>query len=337
MTTAEIDLNLLLALDVLLAEGSVTGAARRLGLSASAMSRTLARLRAATGDPLLVRAGRGLVPTPRAAHLRDHVHALARDARSVLSPQSETLDLATLERVFTLRTSQAFLETLAGPLVAAVAAAAPRLCLRFVPKPDKDAGALRDGLSDLDIGVLGTLAPEIRTKLLYEDRLVGLACRSHPLLTTGDVTAAAFAACSHVVVTKTGEGGDPVEAALAALGLRRAVRVIVPGYPDAMRIARQSNLVAVVPQSCLGHRLVTDQPNVAGLISFALPLGLPAFQVSALWHPRMEADAAHRWLRERVTAVCRAAYPRLLRPESASLRQAPLRATVAADGSPEGD
>src|SRR6266852_5541456 len=103
MSSADVDLNLLAALDVLLAEGSVTGAARRLGLSASAMSRTLARLRAATGDPLLVRAGRGLVPTPRAAELRDRVHELTRDARAVLRPQLTHLDLAALELAFTIR------------------------------------------------------------------------------------------------------------------------------------------------------------------------------------------------------------------------------------------
>jgi molybdenum-dependent DNA-binding transcriptional regulator ModE len=94
------DMNLLAALDALLAEGSVTGAARRLGLSSSAMSRTLARLRSATGDPLLVRAGRGLAPTPRASELRDRVHELTRDVRAVLTPNVSHLDVASLERTF---------------------------------------------------------------------------------------------------------------------------------------------------------------------------------------------------------------------------------------------
>jgi hypothetical protein len=115
-----LDLNLLPALDALLTEGSVTGAARRLGLSSSAMSRTLARLRSATGDPLLVRAGRGLVPTPRAAELRDRVHELARQTRAVLSPQTDQLDIATLERTFTIRANEGFVGLLSAPLVAAV-------------------------------------------------------------------------------------------------------------------------------------------------------------------------------------------------------------------------
>src|SRR5271168_460453 len=104
------DMNLLAALDALLAEASVTGAARRLGLSSSAMSRTLARLRFATGDPLLVRAGRGLVPTPRASELRDRVHELTRDVRVVLSPQADRLDVASLARTFTIRAGEGFID-----------------------------------------------------------------------------------------------------------------------------------------------------------------------------------------------------------------------------------
>ena len=110
MSNGDVDLNLLVALDALLAEGSVTGAARRLGLSSSAMSRTLARLRAATGDPLLVRAGRGLVATPRAAELRDRVHDLTRDVQAVLRPHVTQVDAAALAQTFTIRASEAFLE-----------------------------------------------------------------------------------------------------------------------------------------------------------------------------------------------------------------------------------
>src|ERR1700712_1712485 len=114
----DIDLNLLGALDALLTEESVVGAARSLGLSSSAMSRTLARLRAATGDPLLVRAGRRLVPTPRATALREQVHALARDVRTVLSPHIDDLDITTLDRTFTVRANEGFVERYSPPLIA---------------------------------------------------------------------------------------------------------------------------------------------------------------------------------------------------------------------------
>ncbi|ESQ81835.1 hypothetical protein AEAC466_19930 [Asticcacaulis sp. AC466] len=297
-----IDLNLIPALDALLAEGSVTGAARRLGLSASAMSRTLTRLRAATGDPLLVRAGRGLVPTPRAMALRDRVHAVAQEAREVLSPQGDRLDLATLDRTFTLRANEGFVEAFAAPLVAALTQAAPHIRLRFAPKPIKEAGPLRDGAVDLEIGVLGPFAPEVRTQLLFRDRFLGAVRAGHPLLSNSPITPEQYASARHIVVSRRGSFTGPVDAALETLGLRRDIVAVVPGFPDALRIARASDLVALVPQSYLEGSAATQ-----GLIGFPLPVTTPEIAISAMWHPRMDADPAHRWLRDTVIGVCRAA------------------------------
>ena len=294
---------------MLLDEGSVTEAARRLGLSLPAMSRTLARLRPATGDKLLVRAGRGLVPKPRAAGLRDRVHEMTRDVRAVLRPQIVHLDIAAPDLTFTIRVSEAFLALLAAPVVAAVSQVAPRVRLRFAPKPDKNARPLREGLIDLEIGLLGTSAPEIRTQFLFRDKLVGVARVGHPLLADGAVTPERYAAFQHVVASREGEVFQPIDGALERLGLRRTVTVVVPGYPDAMRMARQSELIAIVPRSCLGNSLASEHPGVLGLGSFELPLPTPEFDISAMWHPRMDADPAHRWLRDTVVSVCRAAYP----------------------------
>jgi len=305
-----IDMNLLAALDALLAEGSVTGAARRLGLSSSAMSRTLARLRSATGDPLLVRAGRGLVPTPRAAELRDQVHELTRDVRTVLSPRTILLDLASLERTFTIRANEGFIERFSAPLVAAVTEAAPRVRLRFAPKPVKDALPLREGRIDLEIGVLGAFAPEVRTQSIFRDKFVGAVRVGHPLLTS-PVTPERYAACKHVVASRKETFTGPVDGALEELGLRREIVAVVPGHPDAMRVARQSDLVALVPRSCLGSALTSADPLTEGLASFELPVRTPEIVISAMWHPRMDADPAHRWLRDIVIAVCRAAAPPL--------------------------
>jgi DNA-binding transcriptional LysR family regulator len=148
------DLNLLVTLDALLDEGSVARAARRLRLSPSAMSRALARLREATGDPLLVRAGRGLVPTPRATELRGRLGGLVQEAQAVLRP-AEALDLSRLVRTFTLRTSEGFVENLGADLIARVGRDAPGVRLRFALKPDKDSAPLRDGSVDLETGVVG--------------------------------------------------------------------------------------------------------------------------------------------------------------------------------------
>ena len=303
------DLNLLPALDALLTEGSVTGAARRLGLSASAMSRTLARLRSVTGDPLLVRAGSGLIPTPRAIELRDRVHELTRETRVVLSPHNGQLDIAALERTFTIRANEGFVALFSGPLVAAVAAVAPRVRLRFAPKPIKDAEPLREGQVDLEIGVLGEFAPEVRTHFLFRDKFMGVVRYGHPLL-NGPVTPERYAASRHIVASRRGSFAGPVDEALKALGLDREVIAVVPGFPDALRIAYQSDLVALVPLSCLGNGLAGNESFIQGLVSFELPVPTPEILVSAMWHPRVDADPAHRWFRNTVMAVCRATIAR---------------------------
>jgi DNA-binding transcriptional LysR family regulator len=299
-----IDLNLLVALDVLLSERSVTRAARRLGLSASAMSRTLARLRSVTGDPLLVQAGRSLAATPYAEALGDRVHALAREAHAVLSPASGPLDLATLDRSFTIRANEGFLARFSARLVVSVTKAAPNVCLRFAPKPDKDAGPLRDGPIDLEIGVMGLSAPEVRAQLIFRDTFVGAARIGHPLL-DGPISPERYADCRHVVASRRGVFSGPVDDALAELGLRRDVVAIVPGFPDAIRIACQSDLIALVPRSCFDGA----DPLMEGLESFELPVQTPQIAISAMWHPRMDADPGHRWLRDTVMAVCRVPAP----------------------------
>lgn len=299
-----LDLNLLPALDALLVEGSVTGAARRLGLSASAMSRTLARLRSATGDPLLVRAGSRLVPTPRAIAMRDHVRDVARDARTLLSPQVTEVDLSTLERTFVVQANEGFISLLAPSLVRAVVGAAPCVQLRFVSRPVKDAHSLRDGRVDLEIGVLGRSAPEVRIRSIFRDRFVGVARAGHPLLAS-PVTPASFAACRHVVASRKAIFESPIDSALAALGLRRRIVAIVNGFPDAVRIALESDVIAQVPRSLMCASLPGAAALAQGLAVFDLPVTAPEIVISAMWHPRFDRDPVHCWLRETFMTVCR--------------------------------
>lgn len=292
------DLNQLVALDVLLAEGSVARAARRLGLSQSAMSRALARLRETTGDPLLVRAGRGLVPTPRALDLRERVGRLVQDGVAVLRP-AEKLDLGRLERMFTVRTSEGFVENFGADLIARVGAEAPGVRLRFVQKPDKDSGSLRAGIVDLETGVMGkTTAPELRVQALFRDRHVGVVRMGHPL-GQGEMTPARYAAGGHVVVSRRGLDRGPIDEALEPLALERKVVVIVAGFAAALSLARSTDLVASVPER---HTGILRE----GMHSFPLPFATPEITVSLFWHPRQEADPAHRWLRGHVRAVCAA-------------------------------
>jgi DNA-binding transcriptional LysR family regulator len=291
------DLNLLLTLDVLLREGSVVGAARRLNLSPSAMSRALARLREATGDPLLVRAGRGLVPSPRALALRDRVRQVVDEAEAVLRPALK-LDLATLDRRFAIRSTEGFVETFGPGILARVAREAPQVRLWFMPKPDKDSGPLRDGQVDLETGVIsGSMGPELRTLGLFPDRFIAVVRKRHPLA-KGTLTAERYAAACHVLVARRGLEMAPVDEALAGLGLRRQGVVTVGGFGAALVLAGESDMVATVPER---H----TRSLWRGMHPLPLPFDVPEFTVSLIWHPRMDADPAHRWLRNLVVNACR--------------------------------
>jgi DNA-binding transcriptional LysR family regulator len=290
------DYNLLLALDVLLTEGSVARAGRRLGLSSSAMSRALARLREMTGDPLLVRAGRGLVPTPRAVALREQVPQLVHDVEAVLRP-AEAYDLGRVSRTFTLRTSDGFVENFGAALLTLVKSQAPGVRLRFLQKLSRESAALRDGSVDLETGVIdGETGPEVRVRALFRDRFVGAMRAGHPL--TGQaMTAQSYARAGHVLVSRRGAGTGWMDQHLRELGLERNIVTSVDGFASALALARGTELVATVPDRHTGHLRV-------GMESFALPFFSHEITVNMMWHPRMDADPLHRWLRNCVFEVC---------------------------------
>jgi DNA-binding transcriptional LysR family regulator len=290
------DLNLLIVLDVLLAEGSVVRAAQRLRLSPSAMSRALARLREATGDPLLVRAGRGLVPTPRALELRERVSRVVQEAEAVLSP-AEDVDVAKLVRTFTVRTSEGFVESFGPELIARAGREVPGVRLHFVQKVNRDSAQLRDGTIDLETGVVNpAAAPELRAQALFRDRMVGVVRPGHPL-TEGEITPARYASGQHIHWSRRGPGRGPIDEALDTLGLEREIVTTVGGFATAVALARATDLVATVPERHTGTLR-------AGMHTFPLPFPTPQITVSMLWHPRLSADPAHRWLRATIREVC---------------------------------
>jgi DNA-binding transcriptional LysR family regulator len=169
--------------------------------------------------------------------------------------------------------------------------------LRFVPKPDKDSGPMREGAVDLETGVVGgSTGPEIRTQALFRDRFVGVARAGHPL-SEGRITAARFAAGRHILISRRGLDRGPVDDALERAGLTRKVTTVVGGFAEALALARGSDLIATVPERYTGTLR-------AGLFTFTLPVKLAALTISLLWHPRLDADPAHRWLRGLVRDVC---------------------------------
>ncbi|TFW03193.1 LysR family transcriptional regulator [Oxalobacteraceae bacterium OM1] len=294
------DFNLLVTLDVLLAEGNVARAARRLRLSPSAMSRALARLRETTGDPLLVRAGRGLVPTPRAQELRDRVAQVVQDAEAVLRPVKE-LDPKQLVRTFTLRTSDGFVENFGPALIARVSNEAPGVRLRFAQKLDKESVGLREGMVDLETGVIGDVTgPEVRTRALFRDHFIGVVRAGHPL-SREPISMQRYCTGLHILFSRQGKDRGPMDEALKSFGLERKIVTVVGGFAAAIALARASDLIATVPERHTGNLR-------AGMFNFALPFPTKDFTVSMQWHPRMDADPAHRWLRGCIHDICQEAH-----------------------------
>jgi len=288
----QLDLNLLAALDALLEEGSVAGAADRLHVTAPAMSRSLGRIRRTTGDQILVRTGRTMTPTPYAIAVREQVHDLLQQVRGVLAPSRE-LDLATLERTFTLRWHDA-LVALSGPaLLAAVREQAPGVRLRFIAESSIDTPELRRGEVDLAANADRPTAPEIHADRVAETEQVVVVRRGHPLTRVKTVTAARYAGAEHVNVSRRGRLGNHIDDALARLDLARRVVVTAPTESAAFEFARGSDLVVTAPGS-------TARSAAADLrmVLLPLPLDLPPAPMYLSWHQRYDTDPAHIWLRD---------------------------------------
>jgi DNA-binding transcriptional LysR family regulator len=185
-----------------------------------------------------------------------------------------------------------------GPdLIARVGAEAPGVRLRFVDKPDKDSTPLRDGAVDLETGVVGkATGPEVRAQALFRDRFIGVVRMGHAL-SQGEITPSRYAAGRHIAVSRRGLDKGPIDEALSPLGLEREIAAIVSGFSTALALARGSDLIASVPERHTGNLR-------AGMHSFPLPVSLPELTISLLWHPRLDADPAHGWLRGCVRAVC---------------------------------
>jgi DNA-binding transcriptional LysR family regulator len=291
------DLNLIEVLDALLTENSVTKAAARLHTSAPAVSRSLARLRRAFGDPLLVRAGRDLVPTPRALELRGEVHAVAARARALFTP-SAAADPRTAVRLFDLQVTDMLSTTFIPSLIDDLRTQAPGISLRLRPENLEDTPALREGLVDLEIGTIRPGDPEIHSETLVTETLVGAVRPDHPLAKVKTVTPRRFAAADHVAVSRRGRAHGPIDERLAELGLSRRVLTVVPSFASALYLARETDVVCVAPGG-LGRTML----ETLGLRTFPIPLALPPIALGMAWHPRNHHDRTHELLRERTRHI----------------------------------
>ncbi|WP_406142384.1 LysR family transcriptional regulator [Streptomyces sp. NBC_01089] len=300
-----LDANLAIALDALLAEHSVTRAAARLHTSPAAMSRTLARLRRTLQDPLLVRAGQTMVPTPRAQALREEAAAVVGSLRALLSPGTG-VDPAGLRGTFTLQAADLVGAALAPGLLRLGRQEAPGVSFRFRAEELEAGTALRDGRIDLEIGSIDHVDPETQVEELVGLRMMAAVRPGHPL-TEGPLTPAKLAAAPHVAVSRRGRFSGPLDTALAEQNLHRRVTITLPGHLAAMTLAAHSDVVCLVPAALPGAAPspLTDNATALGLRLLDIPLALPPLTVGMAWHPRHAADGAHRWLRDAVRRILR--------------------------------
>ncbi|MCK2241357.1 MULTISPECIES: LysR family transcriptional regulator [unclassified Crossiella] len=296
-----LDLNLLTALDALLEEGSVAGAAARLHLTQPAMSRALGRIRRAMGDEILVRTGRTMTPTPRALAVQAQVHTLVQQAQTVLTPD-RTLDLTTLDRTFTLRWHDAVTTAAAPGLLARISAQAPGVRLSLLPEAGADTTDLRHGHVDLEITAATPESPDLAHETIAHDRLVVLMRENHPAATR-NLTPARYAKAAHLIVSRRGQLADPVDDLLAEHGLHRQVRAAVPTTAAALQCLRDNDFLVVLPEHMT--RAATQE---SGLLTRPLPFPAAPIPVIMAWHQRYTGDPAHTWLRTQtrttVTELC---------------------------------
>lgn len=286
-----IDLNLLVYLDALLQEGSVTGAAKRVGLSTPAMSHALARLRDRLGDPLLVRSGRGMLLTTRAAALKAQARDAVVQARAALEPERAFVAGA-LDRSFVVHASD-YVLTILGPSVDRLLRdEAPRVCVRFVPNTTDDAAMLRDEGSDLAVGIYGELPQEMRSRQLLTDRFVCAVREGHPA-GAGRFTLDDYLGLRHVQVAPRGKPGGYVDDVLRARGMTRDVARAVPYFLSALQLVAQTDYVLTISE-----RIATLYAAPLGLRVLEAPLPLRPYALSLVWHPRVDGDPAHRFLRD---------------------------------------
>ncbi len=285
-----IDLNLLKALDVLLDERNVTRAAARLSLTQPAMSGMLTRLRDSFGDPLFVRAQRGIVPTQRALDLAGPVKQVLGDIEALLQPPA--FDPASATTTVRIAATDYALRAVAVPFIAALKRSAPLVRVALLPVEGEQVQVqLERGEIDIALITPETTPPDLHARRLFDETYVCAMRAGHPAASDAELSLDTFCALDHALVSYAGGGFDGVtDTALAALGRQRLVTLSVKSFLVVPEILRDSDLVAVVPR-----RLVA---GVDGLALFDPPVAVPGFTKVAAWHERTHRDAGQRWLRE---------------------------------------
>ena len=295
MQLSAVDLNLLSVLHAVVQTRSVKLAAARLALSPSATSHALARLRELLGDPIVVRAGRSLVLTPRAERLRPQVTRILEDVGRLLAGDT-TIDPAQLSRAFTVGTNDYGERVLLVELGHRLAREAPGVDL-FAVRAPSFVEALRDGSHDLGLAAITSMPSDIEVESLVQERFVALLRRGHPAARSR-LTLRRYAALEHVLVAPRGTPRGVVDQLLEAQGLRRRIARTVATFGVAPYVVADSDYVVT-----LAERIARPLAAQLDLVVCPCPKEIPTFEISMAWHRRHDGDPAHAWFRQQLREV----------------------------------
>ena len=302
MNLKSVDLNLLVSFDALVSERNVSRAAEKLGMTQSALSHALKRLRATFGDPLMRRGPRGMEPTERALSLRQPVKTVLADIHSIISTKI-VFDPTTTRRTFKLSMSDAMSVEALPLIVRCLRKQAPNVDLLVTTSGPRDACArIDDDDVEMAIGVFPHLPASLLDRELYRDNLVCVADKDHPLLKRGRMDEKSYLACPHVTVAPNLDSGIQLDDIFAAMGLVRRVVATVPHYLAVPALIRGTDLVANTRR-----RLVRVLRTSSGLVVFPIPVTMqvPELSFRQIWHRRYDGDAGHRWLRDLILSAVR--------------------------------
>lgn len=291
----DLDLNLLVVLDALLRTQSVTNAATELCISTPAASRGLARLRKVFNDPLLVRSGRYLVPTPRAIELREQVANIVESADSLISTRKQ-LDIENLSRTFTILASESAICAVAQPLLQILKDKAPNTKVFFINGGPTDL-SLRNSKIDMEIGAIRNREVETHVDHLFSDCLIAVVRRENPILEQ-PVTIESYCKAEHVLHSRSGSSTTVIDRRLAKLGMSRHVVTSVPSLSSLLYLIRHTDLVG----TCF-KELTNAQRDSLDLEYFDIPGMDMQIDIDLTWHPRYTDDAAHKWMRDQIKSV----------------------------------
>lgn len=284
------DLNLIYALHILLTEGSVTGAAKKMNLSPPAMSRILGKIRRQFDDPIMVRAGKKLVPTPRAIELEQQLHGAISSITSLLSSHNKTAP-EKFTRTFVIMANDIFIGVLASGLLNEIQSMSPLVKLIFVSTSEDNDDLLRDGKIDLLIGSLGDWHPEIKTQSLFKSHFQAIVRQGHPIV--DNVTMESFVAYPHISVSFQGKMQNKIDSLLINDGYIRNVAVTLPNFYSALMMCVTSDFILPLPY----HIIIGVENTGLNIKKIKLPFKLDPINIVQAWHPRQDNDPAHQWLR----------------------------------------